>query len=245
MYYIVYRTTNLINSKIYIGCHKTTDLNDGYLGSGKLLRSAIKKYGIENFKKETLQIFDNPEEMFEMESVLVNEEFIGRKDTYNLKEGGKANWYYLNEFYWTNEKRIEHNRRYSPFKDKEWQENNKENLKKWSKSGGEEYKKKYGNESFGIGFTGKTHTQESRDKISKTKKEKGDQIGERNSQYGKKKSDKEKDRIKETLKNKPLMKCLYCDFSSNNIGIINRWHNTNCKKASCAEDDVQRSVPPP
>ena len=41
--YTVYKTTNLINGSIYIGVHKTSNINDTYIGSGKLLKSAIKK----------------------------------------------------------------------------------------------------------------------------------------------------------------------------------------------------------
>lgn len=53
MWYI-YRITNLINGKTYIGQHKYKKLNDSYLGSGTLIRRAIKEYGKENFKKEIL-----------------------------------------------------------------------------------------------------------------------------------------------------------------------------------------------
>lgn len=36
-YYFIYKTTNLINSKIYIGQRSTNKIDDGYLGSGVIL----------------------------------------------------------------------------------------------------------------------------------------------------------------------------------------------------------------
>ncbi len=90
MYYIIYKTTNLINNNIYVGMHRTKDLNDDYLGSGKLLKKAIKKYGVDNFKKEILFIFDKEYVMINKEYELVNEEFCKRKDTYNTATGGSG-----------------------------------------------------------------------------------------------------------------------------------------------------------
>ena len=49
----IYKTTNLINGKIYVG--KSLYLPDGYLGSGLRLSGAIKKYGKNNFRREILE----------------------------------------------------------------------------------------------------------------------------------------------------------------------------------------------
>lgn len=96
MKYTVYQITNNIDGKIYIGCHKTVDINDGYMGSGKILNRAYKKYGVENFTKEFLHIFDSSEEMYAKEAYIVNEDFVNRDDTYNLKVGGTGGWDHVN-----------------------------------------------------------------------------------------------------------------------------------------------------
>ena len=88
MLYTVYKTTNLINGKFYIGTHKTNDPNDDYMGSGTLLRRAIEKYGRDNFRKDVLFLLDNPADMFAKEAELVDEEFLSENNTYNLKLGG-------------------------------------------------------------------------------------------------------------------------------------------------------------
>ena len=89
MIYYIYKITNLRNGKVYIGMHRTKSLDDGYMGSGKLLKVAIKKYGKENFQKEILEIFDNEEDMILKEKELVTDEFVLSEDNYNIMPGGK------------------------------------------------------------------------------------------------------------------------------------------------------------
>lgn len=90
MKYTIYKTTNTVNNKIYIGKHQTENINDSYLGSGVSLEKAVKKYGKESFVKEILYVFDNEEEMNSKEKELVTEEFIKRKDNYNKSLGGEG-----------------------------------------------------------------------------------------------------------------------------------------------------------
>lgn len=109
MYYIVYKTTNNINNKIYIGVHKTKKLNDGYIGNGiksekyahylykkynksgvaiSRLLYAVIKYGYNNFKTEILGFFKTYKDALKYESNLVTPEFVRREDTYNCVVGG-------------------------------------------------------------------------------------------------------------------------------------------------------------
>lgn len=90
IYYTIYKITNILNGKIYIGKHQTTKPNDGYFGSGRAIIDAIKKHGKQNFTKEVLFIYDIEEHMNSKERELITEEFVRRSDTYNIGVGGEG-----------------------------------------------------------------------------------------------------------------------------------------------------------
>jgi len=89
-YFFIYKTTNLINGKYYIGMHSTSNLKDGYLGSGTYLRRSIRKYGKENFKCKILEFCRDREELVKREQELVHEELIKDPLCMNLKLGGSG-----------------------------------------------------------------------------------------------------------------------------------------------------------
>lgn len=87
---IIYKTTNLLNGKIYIGKDKKN--NPSYLGSGVLLKQSIKKYGKKNFVKEILEYCNSFDELNEKERYWISyyksqDKLIG----YNITDGGDGN----------------------------------------------------------------------------------------------------------------------------------------------------------
>lgn len=179
MFYTIYKITNTINSKIYVGKHQTKNLDDGYMGSGKHLNRAIEKYGIENFKKEFLFIFDNERDMNAKEAELVTEEFVKEDTNYNLCPGGRGGFGYINTND-LNEKTFK-NKSIQKIASKRGAKTTNNRLKT-DKNFYESWRKSM------IGrdpsMLGKTHSEESKKKISATKKINGSGVGSKNSQFG-------------------------------------------------------------
>jgi group I intron endonuclease len=180
VFYTVYKITNKINNKYYIGKHKTKDLNDGYFGSGKVLKKAIQKYGIENFSKEILHTFDNELEMNAREKELV----VISEQTYNLCEGGQGGFSYINNnSLWLTEKHKKaaiENRKKATEKLIELGKTDPEWKKRHSAITSARHASK--KENYVHSFQGKKHKPETIELMKKSAK--GKHKGSKNSQYG-------------------------------------------------------------
>jgi group I intron endonuclease len=166
MHYLIYKITNKLNNKIYVGKHRTPDRNDEYLGSGTLLGKAIMKYGKKNFSKEIIKECSSEEDMNFWEADIVNEEFVARLDTYNIMVGGQGG----GKNNWDRGREILREKKHS---DPAWAEELREKIKNGIRL--------YHQSHLGI-FTGKQHSVETIKKMSAAKKGKYD--GEKNPAYG-------------------------------------------------------------
>jgi len=186
MYYLIYKITNKLNNKIYIGAHKTKNKNDNYFGSGIILKRSVEKHGKENFNKEILFECSTENEMWEKEAGIVDEEFVARDDTYNIKLGGCGGFDYINE------NKLQNTEKTVPIRQKHAEsmrnkflamynedENFRNEWKEKVKSGIKFHQLLFGNNTFG----GKSHSDETKKKMSQAKKGKYD--GNKNPAYGK------------------------------------------------------------
>jgi len=153
------------------------------MGSGKYLKRAIAKHGLEAFSKEILFVFNTEEEMNAKEAEIVTEEYCLREDTYNLCPGGKGGWGYVNQNGLAkgfndssialaagkqagkiHANRIKNDKKYRL-----------ENYKRLLKRQNDRLK----NGTFVNGFKGKTHTEETKAKMRKSKN-----LGNNNPSFG-------------------------------------------------------------
>jgi hypothetical protein len=91
-YHYIYRTTCKVTGEYYIGIHSTDNLNDGYMGSGVLLKHSIKKHGVENHKHEILEFVSNRKMLSEVEKGVLTKEILEDIRCLNLKEGGDGGY---------------------------------------------------------------------------------------------------------------------------------------------------------
>ena len=190
-YNYIYKITNQINGKIYIGKHSTDNLDDGYMGSGILIRKAEKKYGKENFTKDYLAFCDTEEKLNWFEKFYIKK-FNAREVGYNLTDGGDGHL----GFIMTEETKQKLS---EAKKGKTFSEETKQKISdaKKGKTLSEEHKQKISEaikkqlvEKW-VPFKGKHHSLESRQKISDSMK-------------GKTFSEEHKQKISEAKKGKTL-----------------------------------------
>lgn len=168
-FHFIYKTTNLLNGKYYIGMHSTDNLEDGYLGSGKRLKYSVNKYGRENHVREILEFVDNRINLRKREEEIVNLDEIAKEMCMNLKIGGECG-----------SVDIKYEKQSSWLKSK-W--NEKEYRDKIVKLSGERMKQHHKNGKIKYDtFTGREHTNEAKEKMSIAKKGRG--VGIHNSQFG-------------------------------------------------------------
>jgi hypothetical protein len=177
-YHFIYKTTNLLSGKYYIGMHSTDNLNDGYMGSGRRLRHSINKYGKQNHKVEILEFFENRSELIQREKEIITLNEIAKEECMNLMSGGTGGFIsdeqQKNRSLAANKALNEKMKNDSQFYNY-WKSNMIVGLKSAYATG--KKNKNWGNKN-----KGGTLTQEHKDKIGKANSIK--QKGEKNSQFG-------------------------------------------------------------
>jgi len=174
-YNYFYKIENTLNGKFYYGVHATDNLDDGYLGSGKRIGYAVKKYGKENFKKENLIFFETFSQALDYEAEIVNEVLLLDPSCYNLKCGGKGGNNGMGDGWYS-----ENGRKVLT---KAWQDPIIRKAKIESLKNSVILAHKRGVYTYGQTFKGKHHTEETKKLIGSINKIK--QSGSGNSQYGK------------------------------------------------------------
>ena len=188
-YHYIYKTTNTLNNKYYIGMHSTDNLDDGYVGSGKKLWYSIKKYGKENHKCEILEFFPDRKALKKKEAEIVNEKLLQDAMCMNLALGGTGGWEHANNPNNHNPAHtLEHMKMMSKRGLKARQEKLeylRQNNPKWKKNlyikMSEGQKQTYKNGRV-ASFKGMQHTEKTKAKMRRCRA--GKQTGEKNSQYG-------------------------------------------------------------
>lgn len=86
--FVIYKITNLVTGRYYIGKHKTRKPQDWYYGSSPDLQKDIKALGKDKFKKEILHVYKKESTMKKREKLIVNHAMVMNPKTYNIRVGG-------------------------------------------------------------------------------------------------------------------------------------------------------------
>ena len=176
----IYKIVNVLTNKYYIGMHTTSNIDDGYMGSGKILKRSINKHGIEHHKKIILEYADTREDLIKREIEIVNDELLNDPLSMNIRLGGKGGGG------WTSQQQKENNKKSQTAQRKLYEENGD-----WAQRKREKAKKHFETlRKEGRIPKPTPHTIGEFKHTEKTKKLIGEknshsQKGKRNSQYGK------------------------------------------------------------
>lgn len=199
-FYYIYKTTNLINNKIYIG-QKSANVEPGedfkYLGSGRVLKQAIIKNGRANFKKEILEICTQ-ENLNEREIFWIKElDSMNPEIGYNLTKGGEttSGWHPT-----------------------------KESLERMSNAQKGEKSFNYGKRGKDCHNYGRRHSEES------LRKNREANSGENNAMWGKHHPEEVLIQIAESWKTRNDYKCEFCGFTTKSKMNITKYHDSKCKQ---------------
>lgn len=181
-YHYIYKITRIDESgRYYIGMHSTDDLEDGYFGSGKLITASVKKHGKEKHQKEILEFLPSREALKLREKELVNKELLEDKKCMNIAIGGSGGFDHV-PF------EVQQNGRKKGAKNfKKRFDEDPEFAKKISEANSTKSRQmlldgRLDNFRFSLGFLNKKHTETSKAKMKISQI--GNQVGEKNSQYG-------------------------------------------------------------
>ena len=172
-FHYLYKITNVINNKYYIGIHSTNNLNDGYFGSGVKIRNSVRYYGKESHIKEVLEYFEDRESLVNREIEIVNIDLIDDPLCMNvMRGGGLINEKHMKQFSEKGGKAFKEKLTNDPEFNKQFSMMQSDKMKDLHKNG----KIKYDT------FTGKKHKSETIEKMKESQK--GKHEGKRNSQFG-------------------------------------------------------------
>ena len=174
-FHYIYKITNKLNGKFYIGMHSTDNLDDGYFGSGQLLWKSIRKHGKESHEMEILEHYFSREDLATREKELVNFDLLENDLCLNLAIGGDGGWSHLikDEHYYETRRRTAR-KTMEKFKSSV---SHRKKLKNRAKRLNEEGKLKP------LNWTGLSHSEETKKKMSESAK--GKHSGEANGNFGK------------------------------------------------------------
>ena len=162
----IYKITNLINNKIYIGKRKG-DFDKNYYGSGKYLKNALNKYGKENFSIEVIDICKTLEEQNEKEKYWISYYRNNNYEMYNISKGGDGGDTYANLKIEDRQNRIDKLKQSSYFKVRTPEQDKQMRNKAW------ETRRKNGNDKFSDEYKKKLSESHKNQKPSRESIEKG------------------------------------------------------------------------